>query len=130
MTRVSRLRVRTRLLTKLDPRLTAQCVTRPGDTLVSGSTKVPRTGRVNPQQEEGAYTKKDPSMERGRQRGVNMEDYGIFPPNDDHIRLAQVPPRRWLALVSGSLWARSSGHMIVVGFPNCTTWCFGLSGDL
>ena len=59
-----------------------------GKPLESGSTKDPTTKRANPQQDEGADTKTDPAPESGQQRDVNMEHYGIFPSNGDHIRLA------------------------------------------
>ena len=64
---------------------------RPGDTLESGSMKEPRADWVNPQQDEGTEPKQDPPEEHGWQRDVNMEDYGIFPSNDDHVRVALVP---------------------------------------
>ena len=51
-------------LSSLDPRLTAQSVKRPGETMESGSTKEPRTDRVNPQQDESTDPKKDPPTER------------------------------------------------------------------
>ena len=70
----------------MDPRLTAQSVRRPEETLESGSAKEPRTERVNPQQDEGADPKKDPSTVNAQQRDVSMEDYGIFPSNDGHVR--------------------------------------------
>ena len=73
-------------LSRLDPCLTAQSVKRSGETLESGSTKEPRTERANRQQGEGADPKKDPSAVSGQQRDANMEDYGIFPSNDDNIR--------------------------------------------
>ena len=42
---------------------------------------------MNPQQEEGAGTKQDRSMERGK----HMGDYGIVSSRADHIRLALAP---------------------------------------
>ena len=59
-------------LSSLDPRLTAQSMKRPGDTLESGSTKGPRTGRVNPQQDEGTDPQPDPPDGSGQQRDVNL----------------------------------------------------------
>ena len=59
-------------LPSLDPRLTVQSLKRQGGTLESGRTKEPRT-------------------ERGTLPEVNMEEYGIFQSNEDHLRLALVP---------------------------------------
>ena len=59
-------------LRSLDPRLTVQSLKRQGDTLESGPTKEPRA-------------------ERGTLPEVNMEEYGIFQSNEDHLRLALVP---------------------------------------
>ena len=76
---------------RLDPRLAAQYVKRPCGALESGSTKEPRTERGN--QQQGVYpgSTKDPRKERGMQQDVNMADCGIFPSNDDNIRLALAP---------------------------------------
>ena len=75
----------------LGPRLTAQSMRRPGDTLESGFTKEPRAERANPQQDEEMGPQQEVPAQPEPQRYVNMEDYGILPSNNDHIRLALAP---------------------------------------
>ena len=78
-------------LSSLDPRLTAQCAIRPGDSLEWGSTKEPQKARGKLQQDVNMGSTMDPRKDRGRQQDVNMEDYGLFPPNEDKLRLVLAP---------------------------------------
>ena len=80
-----------RPLSSLDPRVTIQCEKRPRHTLESGPAKKPRTGRGNLRQDVNLGSTMDPRRECGRQQNVNMENYGVFPSYDDHIRLALAP---------------------------------------
>ena len=74
-----------------DPLRTAQYVKRPGETLESGSTQESPTEREKQQQDVKMVSAMEPRAECEKHQDADMEEYGIFPSNDDNIQLALAP---------------------------------------
>ena len=99
-------------LSSLNPFLTVQSAKRPGGALESGSAKGPRTERAQPQQHVHPGSTKGPPTENGKQRGVNMEDYGSLPSDDHGVRLALVPQD-----------IQNATHLSAAGWPSLWDLC-------